>query len=157
MLDEPYYETISYCWGEKPDRVNITANDLPLLVPESSAAVLRRLRHAGEEKTLWIDAVCIDQTNIAERSSQVAMMGHVYSMSKRTWIELGDVDHKRAEAGIREVELLLEEIRSETNDFVDLRQVLYSADGTFCSAKQGLVHDLNVGALEAFLSSPWFR
>jgi hypothetical protein len=27
----------------------------------------------------WIDAICIEQTNIAERNQQVAQMGDIYS------------------------------------------------------------------------------
>jgi hypothetical protein len=38
---------------------------------------------------LWIDQICIDQTNIQERNEQVARMGHVYRSAKTTIIWLG--------------------------------------------------------------------
>jgi len=37
----------------------------------------------------WIDALCIDQSNVSERNSQVAMMREIYKASKRIIIWLG--------------------------------------------------------------------
>ena len=28
---------------------------------------------------LWVDAMCIDQANVAERNMQVALMGQIYA------------------------------------------------------------------------------
>jgi hypothetical protein len=40
-------------------------------------------------KHFWIDALCIDQTNIAERNHQVQMMGQIYSSSAFVLVWLG--------------------------------------------------------------------
>ncbi|KAI4179181.1 MAG: hypothetical protein L6R41_007995, partial [Letrouitia leprolyta] len=46
-----------------------------------------------EPRSLWADAICIDQSNIAERSSQVTMMGAIYERALSVQIWLGeDVD-----------------------------------------------------------------
>ncbi len=49
---------------------------------------LKRLRHPEQSRVLWIDAVCINQDDIQERSQQVAMMGDIYKQASRvlTWI-----------------------------------------------------------------------
>ena len=39
---------------------------------------------------LWVDALCIDQTNIQERASQVSLMGDIYSTADRVIIWLGN-------------------------------------------------------------------
>lgn len=43
----------------------------------------------GDGLLLWIDAVCINQSDITEKSWQVAQMGDVYSGARRTLIFLG--------------------------------------------------------------------
>jgi hypothetical protein len=45
---------------------------------------------------LWIDAVCIDQTNIAERNAQVAMMAKIYGSGSGMIIWLGE-DHESSD------------------------------------------------------------
>jgi hypothetical protein len=47
--------------------------------------------HVADEcrDTLWVDAICIDQSNIAERNQQVAMMGDIYSTATRVAAWLG--------------------------------------------------------------------
>ena len=45
-----------------------------------------------KESLLWIDALCIDQTNHEERASQVKMMGKIYSCAAAVTIWLGAED-----------------------------------------------------------------
>lgn len=47
--------------------------------PRGSGLALRRLRLANRPRVLWIDAVCIDQANVAERNAQVLQMPVMYS------------------------------------------------------------------------------
>lgn len=39
---------------------------------------------------IWVDALCINQGNVAERSGQVGMMGEIYSSAYYVWIWLGE-------------------------------------------------------------------
>lgn len=43
-------------------------------------------------KYLWVDAICIDQENISERSAQVAMMDQIYGACKCCIVWLGNSD-----------------------------------------------------------------
>ena len=61
---------------------------------ENLAAALRRLRRTVEPRWLWIDAICIDQNIIAEKSQQVAMMGEIYKRANVVLIWLGEPDVK---------------------------------------------------------------
>lgn len=97
-----YYEALSYAWGstsnQKPILVDDAAGDAnTILVTENLELALRHLRRRAESRTLWIDAVCIDQNNIEERNQQVSMMGNVYARASQVLVWLGpeenDSDH----------------------------------------------------------------
>ena len=51
---------------------------------------LRRIRHPAVSRRIWIDAVCINQNDIAERSAQVAQMAEVYVYETHAIIWLGE-------------------------------------------------------------------
>lgn len=84
---KPYY-AISYTWGEDPQPTKIVLNGQEATVPSSAVEALRgvfgAMHAAGLKKTeyVWIDAICIDQNNQAEKSQQVVMMRKVYSQAK---------------------------------------------------------------------------
>jgi len=50
---------------------------------------------------IWIDAICIDQQNIAERNHQVRFMGMIYRMAQEVFVWLGCRDQKLCTARIR--------------------------------------------------------
>ncbi|RYP67935.1 hypothetical protein DL771_006968 [Monosporascus sp. 5C6A] len=98
----PSYEALSYAWGStdnpKSIMVDGAADDAnTILVTENLDVALRHLRRTGESRTLWIDAICIDQNNVAERGHQVSMMTNVYARASQVLIWLGpeenDSDH----------------------------------------------------------------
>ena len=43
-----------------------------------------RAREGFQQPFLWVDAVCIDQTNVSEREAQVKLMSWIYRESKAT-------------------------------------------------------------------------
>lgn len=88
--DRPKYETISYCWKDAGDRVDLTIDDAKVSLPRCSAASIRRMRLPTEPRWLWIDAVCIDRSDNNERSHQVALMGNIYGNTESNLIDLGD-------------------------------------------------------------------
>ncbi|PMD17146.1 hypothetical protein NA56DRAFT_662456 [Hyaloscypha hepaticicola] len=50
---------------------------------------LKRIRDLHRSKTLWADAVCINQQDLDERSHQVGLMGDIYQLAGRVVIWLG--------------------------------------------------------------------
>ena len=58
---------------------------------------LRRLRDPAVSRILWIDAICINQSDKNEKSHQVAMMGEIYSSCQKAIVWLGeDLDTTKA-------------------------------------------------------------
>jgi len=85
---DPKYEALSYTWGEPVDDCEIIVNSVTLAVRRNLWQALYHLRGA-ESRTLWIDALCINQKNIPERNEQVQMMRQIYERAQRVVIWLG--------------------------------------------------------------------
>ncbi|KAF7562303.1 hypothetical protein G7046_g1808 [Stylonectria norvegica] len=87
--DGASYEPLSYCWGEAKDKSAITLNDSSVEVTKSLYAVLVRLRLENETRRLWVDAICINQSDNAEKAAQVQRMRDIYQQGSRTIVWLG--------------------------------------------------------------------
>ncbi|KAF7195370.1 Heterokaryon incompatibility protein 6, OR allele, partial [Pseudocercospora fuligena] len=105
-LDEkhslPEYEALSYAWGKRRQRGSVIIGDgrhcWSLPVTRNAELALRYLRRErGGRRALWVDAICINQTDTAERSNQVASMVKIYLSARRVVVWLGLADsHSRA-------------------------------------------------------------
>lgn len=61
-----------------------------LSVTKNCEYALRTLRQKDQERVLWIDAICIDQSNIPERGHQVQLMSKIYAQAIRVLAYLGE-------------------------------------------------------------------
>ncbi|KAK5265453.1 hypothetical protein LTR99_000177 [Exophiala xenobiotica] len=95
------FNALSYVWGEpKMDRPIYIDRHLLMITKNLESA----LRHAREQivpdrqgssrvaapRYWWIDPICIHQTDLEERSSQVSLMRRVYKKAAAVKIWLGD-------------------------------------------------------------------
>ena len=87
----PLYDAISYTWGDnqQEERIlirhrNVENNNRPetLSVRKNCADVLRQLAHFKTSKQYWIDAICINQEDKAEREKQVLLMGNIFGRAR---------------------------------------------------------------------------
>ncbi|KAK3990449.1 heterokaryon incompatibility protein-domain-containing protein, partial [Cladorrhinum sp. PSN332] len=83
------YEALSYTWGPEGHGWFIYPGPSRLSVRENLASALKHLRHKDQERTMWIDALCINQTDVQERNHQVAQMGQIYNLAKYVVVWLG--------------------------------------------------------------------
>ncbi|KAJ3525108.1 hypothetical protein NM208_g11783 [Fusarium decemcellulare] len=84
------YDALSYTWGDPSRTHSIIVNNKLLGIAQNLYTALIQLRSATEPRILWIDAICIDQDNIQERSHQVQMMRRVFSAASSVIVWLGD-------------------------------------------------------------------
>lgn len=96
----PAFKALSYTWGP-PERTHTlwvekarpsssaSAQFLSLRITASLDEALRHLRGSKDDLTLWIDQICIDQRNNAEKGEQVAGMSTVYARAAEVLIWLG--------------------------------------------------------------------
>lgn len=93
----PKFTTISYVWGkyQPEERVNITVNGTRFLVASSVPPILELLRdHPDFKKSpwIWIDGICVNQSDDMEKNAQVNMMGRIFKRSEMTLIWLGKAE-----------------------------------------------------------------
>jgi hypothetical protein len=129
LKDNPSFETLSYVWGDPKDTIPIVLDGHIFDVTTNLESALRHLRWEDAVRSLWIDAICIDQRDVRERGHQVQLMGEFYRAAERTTVWLGgEFEHTglafeyllEAEVN-REMETLLNQI-SGLNDSIMISQ-----------------------------------
>jgi Heterokaryon incompatibility protein (HET) len=87
---QPKFEAFSYCWGPAELYKSIEVNGQQVPVRRNLWWALWHLRHGvyGMRRTLWIDALCINQNDLIERNAQVSIVGSIYSTASRVLIWL---------------------------------------------------------------------
>ncbi|KAK7937736.1 heterokaryon incompatibility protein-domain-containing protein [Apiospora aurea] len=85
------YEALSYVWGDREGSRPILCSGRELLVTPNCHDALVQLRRQYRNRTLWVDAICIDQTPAREpeRNHQVKTMGQIYENASTVLIWLG--------------------------------------------------------------------
>ena len=84
------FEALSYTWGDATDPKTIQLDGRPFQITNNLYIALTYLRKDNEDRCIWIDAICIDQLDIQERSSQVAQMQQIYRLARTVVVFLGD-------------------------------------------------------------------
>lgn len=72
------YEALSYEWGDQSNKAQILVDPSKLDVTRNRETALRDLRYEQTSRTMWIDAICVDQRNLDERNKQVSHTKSVY-------------------------------------------------------------------------------
>jgi hypothetical protein len=89
------FEALSYTWGalNRPtDSIQILVNTEELYIPihANLSAALRRLRHEAQPTFWWIDALCINQRDVAEKNVQLPLMPQIFESAIRVVVWLGE-------------------------------------------------------------------
>jgi len=98
----PDFQALSYVWGDPNDRRDLivlpVASDsdpeeahLPTLlsVTANLAEAIRYFPYPDKHIVFWIDAICINQGDLAERAQQVTLMGEIYASASGVYAWLG--------------------------------------------------------------------
>ncbi|KIV79714.1 hypothetical protein PV11_07260 [Exophiala sideris] len=91
-LDEfPPYESLSYEWHpeELPGTVTIHCEGHAIKVTANLHAALCALRQRKSPRILWVDAICINQNDLAEKSKQIPLMAGIFHQAYLVIIWLG--------------------------------------------------------------------
>ncbi|PMD23515.1 heterokaryon incompatibility, partial [Hyaloscypha hepaticicola] len=86
---KPVYEALSYTWGDESNMRNIRLNGCLFAVSNNLYEALSHLRTSAAERTLWIDAISINQRDIDEKSSQIQIMPFIYERAQTVVVWLG--------------------------------------------------------------------
>jgi hypothetical protein len=152
------YETVSYCWGNAEDYSTTTVDveGFAVRVTKNALQVLLRFRLPDGERKIWIDSICINQADAAERSSQVADMHIIYKNGQQNLIWLGDDDGTLDKVSYA-INALVEEIKQETDDYLTYHDTVYVKPKCGATAPRGFTRDVDWEVLVRFFTRPWFH
>ena len=96
------YCALSYTWGDPVFSQQVILNGQQFKITQNLYNALRRLTNRHEWKPrlvakgdlLWIDAICIDQNNKAERAQQVRLMTKLYERAEKIYVWLGEPENR---------------------------------------------------------------
>jgi hypothetical protein len=95
----PSYWALSYEWDLLPGNETIFVDGCSLSVRANLVAFLKILRDKAEVPALiWADAICINQTDIAERNAQLQLMRRIFpeAVGVLSWLGPAVVGSERA-------------------------------------------------------------
>lgn len=88
----PRYEALSYVWGptEPPESVVVKSpGKSTLRVTTNLRAALQHLRYPDQGRVMWVDALCINQSDDVEKGAEVAVMGEIFACAAHVVVWLG--------------------------------------------------------------------
>ena len=123
--DDPSYETLSYVWGDpRAGQKIILLQDQLFPVTRNLESALRHLRHEDWERTIWIDAVCINQEDRVEKAAQVGRMEVIYARTSHLFIWVGEASEAEdSDLGMETLRQVGEELKADSLWSVDLANV----------------------------------
>ncbi|KAF4624391.1 hypothetical protein G7Y89_g13780 [Cudoniella acicularis] len=86
------YVALSYMWGEDgplEEKKKICLDGKMKFVTGNLFSALQRLRDPRMPLLLWVDALCIDQSNICEKNKQIPLMSTIYQKAGHVFVWLG--------------------------------------------------------------------
>ena len=140
----PDFYALSYTWGASTGKTSIQG----INVTDNLLSAILNLAEA-EPRFWWIDALCINQSDLEEKSEQVQIMRSIYQKATQVCVWLGDPDPTSLQ--------LLQKISGNLEAQMMADPELDFSDAGF--AKLGLpgIKDPAWGSLVRFLARPYFR
>lgn len=155
--DAGTYIALSYVWGSTTDCSRITCNGHVTKVTTNLHSLLleyrRRVTPGHDLYPLWVDALCINQADDDERTSQVRMMQHIYRQADAVIIWLGPTRPDHDNIDLKTLEMINAPWKT-----VDGLPLYVGQDAMAYDAWLGQnIPDRAFVALAEFLLTPWFH
>ncbi|KAI9693557.1 MAG: hypothetical protein M1820_009172 [Bogoriella megaspora] len=157
----PHYEALSYVWGSRSERGSYTVSIEPdnfanqevthLDITENLAVCLPYLRYKDRPRDLWVDAICMNQADLKEKSFYVRKMAEIFQFASRVIIWLGAEADSSTQA--------LQTLNSlGTQVIVDwkARTMKPKSGGRSQGELDSIIYD-NLDIILSLLARPWFE
>lgn len=145
LADHPLFVALSYVWGDATPTQEIVANGHLFRIRMNLATFLERWTHTElppslqeawdghnqshnqELPPIWIDALCINQDDVNERSQQVQLMGAVYRSAQWIFSFLDPDRDGKVELGLQRIAWAAEQVAVELETLKKRDQTLDDA------------------------------
>ena len=158
----PEYEALSYAWGSAKRTTRVYIQDAEggrestLNITQNLAEALQELRYQDKPRTLWIDAICVDQSNIPERGHQVIRMADIYPQASRVVVWVGPERHDSAFV-IRELVALGSTVEVHWDGPIQIKPLSGRDHDQWLNEPLPVMKDFKSHkSLWYFLNRPWF-
>lgn len=89
-IDTLRYRALSYTWGPEHPQHEIEVNDGKFLIRQNLHEFLTMYtQHISEERLIWIDQICINQSDNIEKAHTVGAMDKIYREAEEVIVWLG--------------------------------------------------------------------
>ncbi|KAH7385119.1 heterokaryon incompatibility protein-domain-containing protein, partial [Cadophora sp. MPI-SDFR-AT-0126] len=152
-IQDTQFEALSYVWGDVKQTVDLVIDGSTIPITTNLDTALRSLRplQSDEPWILWVDAICIDQSNVDERGQQVQLMWQIYSKAVAVTVWLGP------EGGDSEIAMDGFACR-ETQRRLEERKIWHPMSSNPCGCHAGdFKTEPPTTGVHELLRRPWFR
>lgn len=99
LLNLPTFFALSYVCGDGQPNTAIYVSGEQLSITRHLSEAMRVIasfvtREGYQGAWIWIDAICIDQSNLEEKAIQVPLMSKIYGLATMVLVWLGDLDDR---------------------------------------------------------------
>lgn len=145
------YDALSYTWGDLSTTYPLVCDGQVLQIHHNLYEALPYLARRPSSLPLWIDALCINQSDESEKLNQIRQMSDIYRRASCVWVWLGVGE----EPGSREA---VESIIPRMGEINEALEAL-PFDHTALPSDLGLpeVDSPVWDAFDKILNSPWFE
>jgi hypothetical protein len=98
LRSRPRFAALSYVWGanstrRRRDKIVCRRADAGtsyhIDITTNCEAALRQLRNLFVPLSIWVDAICINQDDVVEKTSQIPLMEEIYTWAQPVYVWLG--------------------------------------------------------------------
>lgn len=87
-----FFDALSYVWGQYSGSSHIECDKSTLGISRSLEIALSSLRYERGQRHLWVDQICINQSDEVEKEQQIPLMAQIYSKAFKVLVKLGKAD-----------------------------------------------------------------
>ncbi|MCJ1390769.1 hypothetical protein MMC18_003630 [Xylographa bjoerkii] len=151
----PSYDVLSYGWGVYLVTQGIRVAGRVFWITSHLESALRSSLEEDRPRYLWVDAICVNQTDIEERHSQMGLMKTILSRARCLLIWLG-----MSASGTKRSFMCLEKLAASAKAY-GIQTWSNSNDPIMLSSERQMFDKLpgvvNVWELERIYDSSWFN
>jgi hypothetical protein len=124
LINKPAFEAVSYTWatisGDASLSAHVSCGGKKIAITANCEAMLRCLRRQGRNRTIWVDAISIDQKNTLERNHQVKLMAIIYSNASQVLAYL--CPQRSSSEGAPKIDRIMEYLETNSDSLNDKKR-----------------------------------